>query len=291
VLVLGAGGQVAQELRLTQPSHRVASYLTRAELDITDAASVAAALEARDVSWVINSAAYTAVDRAEEQPELAEQVNGLGPGVLADCCRRLGIRLLHLSTDFVFDGAQGSPYRPGDATNPQGAYGRSKLAGEQAVLESDPSAVVLRTSWVYSRYGSNFVKTMLRLLAERDHLGVVDDQVGSPTWARGLAATCWEFLDQPDAQGLYHWSDAGVCSWYDFALAIRELGLAAGLLQEAAEVAPIASEAYPTPAVRPPFSVLDKASTWQLLGRPGCHWRAQLRAMLNDLASQEVSTR
>ncbi len=286
-VVLGAGGQVARELRQTQPQAWNVRYLSRDTLDITRTSQLESALAEQGVAWVINAAAYTAVDRAEEQAELAERVNGEAPGALAACCQGLGIRLLHLSTDFVFDGRQSTPYRPDDAINPLSVYGRSKRLGEEAVLAAHPSAVVLRTSWVYSRHGNNFVKTMLRLMAERDQLGVVEDQVGSPTWARGLAEACWGFLREPAAGGIFHWSDAGVCSWFDFAVAIRELALDLGLLQRAAIIVPIDTQAYPTPAVRPAYSVLDKSASRDLLGRPGFHWREQLRAMLTDLMEEE----
>lgn len=286
-VVLGAGGQVARELQQTQPQAWNVRYLSRDTLDITRTSQLESALAEQGVAWVINAAAYTAVDRAEEQAELAERVNGEAPGALAACSQRLGIRLLHLSTDFVFDGRQSTPYRPDDATNPLSVYGRSKRLGEEAVLAAHSSAVVLRTSWVYSRHGNNFVKTMLRLMAERDQLGVVEDQVGSPTWARGLAEACWGFLREPAAGGIFHWSDAGVCSWFDFAVAIRELALDLGLLQRAATIVPIGTQAYPTPAVRPAYSVLDKSASRDLLGRPGLHWREQLRAMLIDLMDEE----
>ena len=286
-VVLGAGGQVARELQQTQPQAWNVRYLSRDTLDITRTSQLESALAEQGVAWVINAAAYTAVDQAEEQAELAERVNGEAPGALAACSQRLGIRLLHLSTDFVFDGRQSTPYRPDDATNPLSVYGRSKRLGEEAVLAAHSSAVVLRTSWVYSRHGNNFVKTMLRLMAERDQLGVVEDQVGSPTWARGLAEACWGFLREPAAGGIFHWSDAGVCSWFDFAVAIRELALDLGLLQRAATIVPIGTQAYPTPAVRPAYSVLDKSASRDLLGRPGLHWREQLRAMLIDLMDEE----
>ena len=286
-VVLGAGGQVARELQQTQPQAWNVRYLSRDTLDITRTSQLESVLAEQGVVWVINAAAYTAVDRAEEQAELAERVNGEAPGALAACSQRLGIRLLHLSTDFVFDGRQSTPYRPDDATNPLSVYGRSKRLGEKAVLAAHSSAVVLRTSWVYSRHGNNFVKTMLRLMAERDQLGVVEDQVGSPTWARGLAEACWGFLREPAAGGIFHWSDAGVCSWFDFAVAIRELALDLGLLQRAATIVPIGTQAYPTPAVRPAYSVLDKSASRDLLGRPGLHWREQLRAMLIDLMDEE----
>ena len=188
-----------------------------------------------------------------------------------------------MSTDFVFDGSRGQPYGPDDEPNPLGVYGRSKLDGELAVMAAGGAPLVLRTGWVYSRHGGNFVKTMLRLMAERDQLAVVEDQVGTPTWARGLAETCWALVDHDEAAGTYHWSDAGACSWYDFAVAIRELALEQGLLSRAAEIIPIGTSDYPTPARRPAYSVLDKSRVRQLTGRVGRDWRLQLAAMLADL--------
>ena len=283
VLICGAGGQLGSELQAVCPVGVRCVALGRGELDIADSDAVLAAIDRTGASKIINAAAYTAVDKAESDQESAYRVNAQGPKVLAEICAARGLRLLHVSTDFVFDGAQGSPYHPQAATQPLGVYGASKLAGEQAVLAAGADALVLRTGWVYSRYGGNFVKTMLRLLAERDRLTVVEDQVGTPTWARGLAQTSWALLLNPAALGTYHWSDAGAASWYDFASAIRELGLELGLLNAAAEIAPIPASDYPTPAARPPYSVLDKASTRALLGNPGRHWREQLRDMLMDM--------
>jgi len=215
-LVTGAGGQLGRELQGTSPAGWTVAALDRTALDIADTGSLRAALDRVRPAAVINAAAYTAVDKAETEAELASRSNADGPAVLAAVCAELGIRLVHISTDFVFDGAASAPYRPGDATGPLGEYGRSKLAGEQGTQAANPAALILRTGWVYSRFGNNFVKTMLRLMAERDQLNVVVDQVGTPTWARGLALTAWAGLLHEDAHGIYHWSDAGVCSWYDF---------------------------------------------------------------------------
>jgi dTDP-4-dehydrorhamnose reductase len=255
---------------------------SRRALDITDANAVEAILADHTVRAVINAAAYTAVDKAETDAAAAQAINAHAPRLLADACAARGLRILHVSTDFVFDGAQGRPYRPDDATNPLGVYGASKLAGEQAVLDSGADAIVVRTGWVYSRHGGNFVKTMLRLMAEREQLGIVDDQIGTPTWAQGLAKTCWALLAIPEAMGIYHWSDAGACSWYDFACAIQAQGLERGLLTRAATLTPIPAADYPTPAQRPPYSVLDKSSTRALLGYSGAHWQDSFAAMLND---------
>lgn len=286
-LVCGAGGQLGQELVLTCPEQCQAIPMTRSMLDIADPVQVAKALDDTGPSWVINAAAFTAVDAAESEPESAHRVNAMGPEILALQCRERNIRFLHVSTDFVFDGTQGHPYAPDAEPNPLGVYGRSKLDGENAVIAAGGSSVILRTGWVYSRHGGNFVKTMLRLIAEREQLSVVEDQIGTPTWARGLALACWGLADHGDASGIYHWSDAGACSWYDFAVAIREIALELGLLRQAATLLPIPASQYPTPARRPAYSVLDKTLTRKLLGHSGNHWTSQLRAMLVDLQQHE----
>ncbi len=285
-LIIGAQGQLGQELQATAPVGLCVYALGRAELDITDPAAVRRVFSELHPDVVLNAAAYTAVDRAEGEEHLAFAINAEGPGHLAAACASAGSRLIHVSTDFVFDGESGHPYLPAAEPNPLGAYGRSKLAGERVVHGACPAAVVVRTGWVYSRFGSNFVKTMLRLMGERERLSVVCDQVGTPTWARGLALALWGAVDRPLLQGIYHWSDAGVCSWYDFAVAIAEEALALGLLQQAPIIEPIPGTAYPTPAKRPACSVLDKHASWAALERVPPHWREQLRVMLQALQEQ-----
>ncbi|MDX1736340.1 MAG: dTDP-4-dehydrorhamnose reductase [Halioglobus sp.] len=282
-LVTGANGQLGGELGRTATDAVACTGLGRAQLDIADAQAVRAALEELQPDVVINAAAYTAVDAAEADRDAAWRTNAEGAGVLAACCAGSGARLLHLSTDFVFAGDASTPYAPAAAAGPLGEYGRSKLAGEQAVLHALPRAFILRTGWVYAAGGNNFVNTMLRLMAERDELSVVADQVGTPTWARGLAAACWAAAARPQLHGIYHWSDAGVCSWYDFAVAILEEGGALGLVRDDVAVRPVSSAEYPTAARRPAYSVLDKSSAWRDLQLPAVHWRRQLRAMLNEV--------
>ncbi len=287
VVVTGAGGQLGQELVRTAPAEITCLALDRARLDIGDAGAAAAVLESLRPAAVINAAAYTGVDSAESEAEAAFRANAEGPRLLAEACRSHGARLLHVSTDFVFDGASSRPYPPEAGTAPLGAYGRSKLAGETAVRSLLPAALIVRTGWVYSAFGGNFVKTMLRLMAERDELAVVADQVGTPTWANGLARALWRAVALPGLHGIYHWSDAGVCSWYDFAVAIWEEGRAAGLLRRPVKIRPIPASDYPTPARRPAYSVLDKQATWRDLGLEGVHWRQQLRTMLAELKETE----
>ena len=282
VLVVGAGGQLGQELQRTSGPDIECLPMTRAQLDIADPAVVTQCLAAVAPQLVINAAAYTAVDKAESEVDAAQRGNVAGPLALAQACAQQGVRLIHISTDFVFDGSASQPYKPDAATAPLGEYGRSKRAGELAVQSVLPQALILRTGWVYSRYGSNFVKTMLRLMNERDDLAVVADQVGTPTWAHGLAEAVWASAARPQLSGIYHWSDAGVCSWYDFAVAICEEALVLGLLARTVKIRPIRALEYPTPAHRPAYSVLDKTDSWRDFALAGVHWRQQLRAMLED---------
>jgi dTDP-4-dehydrorhamnose reductase len=197
----------------------------------------------------------------------------------------VGARLLHLSTDFVFDGAKGQPYAPGDEPRPLGVYGHTKLEGERAAMRIlGGQALIVRTAWVYSRHGRNFVLTMLRLMAERSEVGVVADQVGTPTWAGSLAEALWLAARRTDLSGVVHWTDAGVASWYDFAVAIQEEALAVGLLSRVATIRPLRTEEFPSHARRPAFSVLEKGASWAALGRTPPHWRVNLRRMLQALA-------
>ncbi|HEX4299993.1 MAG TPA: dTDP-4-dehydrorhamnose reductase [Gammaproteobacteria bacterium] len=284
VLVTGAGGQVATALQKLKPAAIELISLGQAELDITDRDTVRRRVAILDPDVIINAAAYTAVDKAEGEKDLAERVNGAAPGYLAEAAYANGARLLHISTDFVFDGRADSPYKPDAVTAPLGAYGASKLEGEQRALEaSRGQALVLRTAWVYAAKGHNFVLTMLRLMAERGTVKVVQDQRGSPTWADSVARALWAAADKPAFRGIHHWTDAGVTSWYDFARAIAEDGRAAGLLRREAEVLPITTAEYPTPARRPGYSVLDLTSTEAALRITAAPWRENLKKMLMEL--------
>lgn len=283
VLITGAGGQLGRELVLCAKSGTRCIALTREQLDISDGDAVTAVLEDVKPALLINAAAYTAVDKAESDAENAARINEFAPGILARACGVSGVRLIHVSTDFVFNGESNTPYSPDSPTAPIGEYGRSKLAGEHAVADCLPAALIVRTGWVYSRFGNNFVKTMLHLMSQRDDLGVVVDQVGTPTWARGLAQAIWAASEKAELSGIYHWSDAGVCSWYDFAVAIYEEASSIGLLSTQTKVRPILAVEYPTPAARPPYSVLDKSRSWQDLQLEPVHWRVQLRFMLEEL--------
>jgi dTDP-4-dehydrorhamnose reductase len=281
VLVLGAAGQVGSAVVATTPGRHQLIAKTRADLDIGNRSAVESVL-AEGVDWIVNAAAYTAVDLAEEQSAEAIAVNDTAVGVLAQAAGHSACRLLHLSTDFVFDGRSSRAYLPSDPTHPLNAYGVSKLGGERQALSGGDN-VVLRTSWVYAAAGRNFVLTMLRLMRERQTVSVVCDQVGSPTWATSLARAIWGLIDVDAAAGIYHWADLGVGSWYDFAMAIQEEALPRGLLARAASVLPIPSSAYPTRALRPAFSVLDTETTRALIKVPTYHWRHSLRMMLDEL--------
>ncbi|HCC55605.1 MAG TPA: dTDP-4-dehydrorhamnose reductase [Desulfobulbaceae bacterium] len=280
VLIAGANGQLGRELQRCLPDGIKLLGLGSQELDIRNGEAVASKVSAFKPQVIINAAAYTAVDRAESEQEAAFAVNGQGAANLARAACAVGAYCLQVSTDFVFDGAQSSPYLPADRTNPLGVYGASKLAGEQLTLTAYPAGMaVLRTAWLYSSFSNNFVITMLRLMTERESIAVITDQVGTPTWGRGLAEAIWQMC-QVQPKGICHWTDAGVASWYDFAVAIQEESLACGLLDREIPILPINTVDYPTPAKRPSYSVLDKTETWAALGVTPPHWRQALRQML-----------
>ena len=284
VLITGANGQLGRALAATAPGphesgrHEIAA-LTRAELDLADADSIASAIANRKPDVVINAAAYTAVDKAESETDLAQRINADAVGLLRRSCADIGARLVHVSTDFVFDGGAAHAYRVDDMRNPLSAYGRTKAAGEDM---AGPDALIVRTAWVYAAGGASFVATMLRLMRERDEIGVVSDQIGAPTWATSLARTIWGLIAN-EASGIHHFSDAGVASWYDFAVAIGEEAAAIGLLDRTITVKPITTEDYPTPAVRPAFSLLDSRATREAAGVDPVHWRENLRRMLQEV--------
>jgi dTDP-4-dehydrorhamnose reductase len=281
--VSGGDGQVARALVATAPAAHQVVAKGRAELDIADEAAVGRALTECAADWLVNAAAYTAVDLAEQQPTQAIAVNDTAVGVLAAVTARQDCRLLHLSTDFVFDGKSNRAYRPDDPTGPLSVYGASKLGGERRVVTAAGAGIVLRTSWVYAAEGRNFVLTMLRLMRDKEQVSVVCDQIGAPTWAGSVALAVWGLIEAGAPGGIYHWTDLGVASWYDFAVAIQDEALARGLLGRAVPVLPISSSAYPTPARRPAFSVLDTSATRALIKVPARHWRHQLRTMLDGI--------
>lgn len=284
VLIIGKGGQLAWELEQLAPNSSDVTCVGIEELDITNELLVSEFINEIKPDVVINAAAYTAVDLAEKDKKTAYAVNELGVKYLAVACKKVGARVIHVSTDFVFDGESSTPYQTDTVPNPINVYGASKLAGDIALQDILPeSSVIVRTAWVYSKNGNNFVKSMLRLMKEKNELGIVYDQLGSPTWAKGLAECLWRMTDNSKLTGLFHWTDAGVASWYDFAVSIQELAIEKGLLKSAIPIYPIASEAYPTPAKRPAYSVLDKSNTEKLIDVKTVHWRKQLSVMMDEL--------
>lgn len=287
ILITGAGGQLGRSLADTQPDGLSVAALGSTELDLASDASIRAAMNAHAPDIVINAGAYTAVDKAEAESERAERINGTAVAALADCVRGTPCRLLQVSTDFVFSGPRSTPWLPSDEPAPISIYGATKRHGETAALSLGPQARVLRTSWVYSEHGQNFVKTMLRLGKDRDELTVVDDQTGSPTYARNLAQVIWRMVaDWPD-QPILHYADAGSVTWRGFAQEIFAQAVALGLLERAPTVLPTTTEAYGAPAPRPPYTVLDTESTAAELGYAPPPWAAALREMLGRLDGLE----
>lgn len=285
VLITGGSGQLGRELQATVPPGWVPCIPDRGRLDITDRGKCEAVIAAETPDLVINAAAYTDVERHEDESAAAFRVNATGAENVAAVAAARGARVVHVSTDYVFDGRSPVPYRPTDAVHPLSVYGCSKAEGETRVLAATGgAAVVIRTAWLYSKSGRNFVNKMLRLSQQGKDIRVIADQVGTPTWARGLARAIWRFAACPEPRGLFHWSHAGVASWYDFAVAIQEEALALGLLHGPwCPMLPILTQDYPTRAARPLYSVLDKTECWQAIGETAMHWRMALREMLSDL--------
>ena len=278
VLITGASGQLGGALQRTAPAHAELNAIDVEDVDLSDSAMLRARLAVEAPDLILNAGAFTAVDKAEDEEDLARAVNADAVGVMVEAMAETGGRLVHVSTDFVFDGNSPRPYRPQDERFPLSVYGRTKAEGEDHLRASD---LLVRTAWVYEAGGANFVATMLRLMRERDSLNVVSDQIGSPTRATGLAETTWALVEA-GAQGIFHHSDAGVCSWYDFAVAIAEEAHEIDLIERIPDIRPISTREYPTAATRPPFSLLDCRATRDLLGDRPVHWRANLRAMLKE---------
>ena len=288
ILLTGAGGQLGQALLDAKPEAVELISTTRQELNLADAEACRSAVQQHQPDWVLNAGAYTAVDKAESEPELAHAVNGGAPEAFAQELERQGGRLLQVSTDFVFNGTQGTPYQPEQTRDPLGVYGASKAAGEaavQGILGRDRRGLILRTSWVIGPVGKNFALTMLRLHRERDQLGVVADQVGCPTSTLNLAQACWQTLQiagDRELPAVMHWSDAGAASWYDVAEAVGQIGADLGLIDTPAAVQPITTADYPTPAERPAYSLLDCTSTRAALDLNGEHWQQALKTVLQQ---------
>ena len=283
ILLAGGSGQLAQELQPILLSVGEVIAVDRTCVDLSQPESIRQAMAEIKPDLVVNAGAYTAVDKAESDADLAHAVNGIAPGIFAEECEKLGASLIHFSTDYVFDGSQSSAYLETDSTNPLGTYGKSKLAGEEAIRQAGSRHIIIRTAWVYGNGGKgNFVKTMLRLGKEREEIRVVADQIGSPTWTGDLAAATTQIIPGIGLEdfGTYHYTNSGVCSWYDFAIAIFEEAEKLGFPLKIKRVIPITTAEYPTPAKRPAFSVLSTVKISALLGTHPPHWRQGLRQML-----------
>lgn len=288
-LVFGETGQVARELALTAAARGIdARFLGRGIADLAEPETCVRAIEAADADVVVNAAAYTAVDRAEDEPELAHAVNATAPGAMAVAAAAKGLPFLHVSTDYVFDGAPGRAWREDDPTGPLGAYGRTKLAGEEAVAGATPDHVILRTAWVFSAHGGNFVKTMLRVGRGKPEMRVVGDQAGGPTAARDIANALWTIAeawrDGRGTAGVFHYAGAPACTWADFADAIFD----GSGWDERPAVTRIATADWPTKAARPAHSVLDCTKIAATYGIAQPDWRAGLAAVIADLAEAEA---
>lgn len=278
ILVTGASGQLGSELRVLSESYTDEFIFTdRSELDITDREAVATFFKQNTPDVLINCAAYTAVDKAESEEALADLINNKAVGYLAEACKEHGVKMIHISTDYVFNGKHYKPYKPDHPVDPVNVYGKTKLGGELAMKEINPlNSIIIRTSWVYSSFGNNFVKTMLRLGKERDSLNVIVDQVGTPTYARDLANAILAIIPQLNNKevGVYHYSNEGVCSWYDFAEVIMDI---AGL---DCKVNAIPTELYPTPAPRPYYSAIDKEKIKDVYKVSSRYWKNSLKHCL-----------
>jgi dTDP-4-dehydrorhamnose reductase len=295
IWLIGSKGMLGTELSLLLEKSGLPFIGTDREIDITDAAALKQFTEKQPIGWIINSAAYTAVDKAEDDAENCRRLNTLGAGNIAACAQSIGARLIHISTDYVFDGkgiaAAGTdvprPYREDDATNPIGVYGLTKRDGELAVLENNPRSYIIRTAWLYGRHGNNFVHTMLRLMNERDEIKVVNDQRGSPTWAFDLASAVLTFIKIVDSGkdipfGIYHFTNEGNITWFDFAKEIFRQGREQGRIAKDCNVKPCTSAEYPAKVKRPAYSVLDKSKIKTALGVEIPAWEKSLKEFLQD---------
>lgn len=288
IMLTGKDGQLGKALVERIPASIKLVALGRQELDLSDKQACHNAVLEHRPDWIINAGAYTAVDRAESEPELALAVNAAAPGALAQALDKVGGRLLQISTDFVFNGSQAHPYHPDQPVDPISVYGATKAEGERLVQKALPPThyCILRTSWVYGPVGNNFCLTMLRLhrlkSAENQTLNVVADQIGCPTSTLNLANACWSAINH-GTNGIHHFCDAGAASWYDFAIAIGNAGVAAGIIDQSANVIPITTSEYPTPAKRPGYSLLDCTATRNVLELEPNHWQKELAIVMSQI--------
>jgi dTDP-4-dehydrorhamnose reductase len=290
ILLTGITGQVGQELQQTLTSVGEVISVSRQDLDLSQTTQISAKIAEIKPNVIVNAAAYTAVDKSETETELAMAINANAPKAIAQAAQDIGARLIHISTDYVFNGQHHTPYLETDKTDPLGIYGKSKLLGEIGVQENCDTHIILRTAWVYgSRGHGNFVKTMLRLGKDREELKVVADQIGSPTWSYDIAVAITQLLNKSEQdtsiQGIYNFTNSGVASWYDFAVAIFEEAKQLGFPLKIARVIPITTAEYPTPTQRPAYSVLSKVKITETLGVHPPHWRDSLRKMLYEMGN------
>ena len=280
ILITGCNGQLGNEIQLLQAQYAQHTWLNTDvnELDITDKAAIERFVEANEIDGIVNCAAYTAVDKAESDPQLARKLNADAPAFLAEAVAKRGGWMVQVSTDYVFNGTKHTPYVETDEPCPNSVYGQTKLEGEQAVSKLCPNAMIIRTAWLYSEFGNNFVKTMIRLGREREQLGVIFDQVGTPTYAHDLATAIMTAIDKDIKPGVYHFSNEGVTSWYDFTKSIHRL---AGI--NTCQVSPLHTAEYPTPACRPAYSVLDKTKIKDAYGIEIPHWEESLAKCIAKL--------
>lgn len=280
VVITGSKGQLGSSIHALEAVHPALRFIYAdiEQLDLTDKNAVIAFLKANKTDYVLNCAAYTAVDKAEDEPELCDLVNHIGAGNVGEAAALIQAKVIHISTDYVFDGTGYRPYVETDKPCPTSVYGESKRKGEEAIRKACPESIIIRTSWLYSEYGNNFVKTMLRLGRERDELSIIYDQTGTPTYAGDLASAMLAIVEaQEFVSGVYHYSNEGVCSWYDFALKTLQV---AGI---ECRIHPIESKEYPTKATRPHYSVLNKSKIKSTYGLVIPHWEASLKNMLSHL--------
>ena len=283
VLLTGANGQVARELIYTCPDNIKLFAFDKNALDITNQISVKEAFEKYKPDVLINAAAYTSVERAEIEQDLAYKINKEGISNLAIECASSKTKLIHYSTDYIFDGKKTSPYSILDKTSPLNVYGKSKLEGEEEALKLNPNkTLIIRTSWIYSKHGNNFVKTMLRLMDVGNNLEVIADQTGTPTWARSIAKATWKFIKEPEANGIFHFCDSGSTSWFEFAKSIQESALKYKIIDSPAKLIPIKSVEYKSKVERPSYSILDCKKTWELINVKPENWRVNLNNMIKD---------
>lgn len=290
VLLLGQSGQLACELRASKPATLQLKVISFQQFSSLALDELQALFQTYQPDWVINAVAFNAVDQAQQQPELALAGNFYLVQKLQQLCALNQSQLLHISSDYVFDGRTQRPYQSDDSTNPLNQYGHSKLLAEQWLQQHYANqSVIIRTSWLYSAYGKNFVKTMLQLMQTKPRLQLVQDQLGSPCWAFGLAVVIWQIIGSSAVDpGLYHWADSGYCSRYQFALEIQTIGLKLGLLQHKAELIAVAAESFVLPAARPDFSALDSSALRQLLALPALSWQQQLTQALSKFSVLDV---